>query len=128
MREEKGSHDLAVKILKLAKTAHIRFKSASPDEKRQIVFAMLSNCKFDGEKVVSDLHMPFDLMPTVSQQNIGADPEKGKSVDLVEMMGFKPTTFPMLSGRSLEAPEKMKWRRFLDAIRKEGVAKRVPLS
>ena len=80
-REENRSYDEAVEILELAKTAHTRFKSASPDEKRQIVSAMLSNCKFDGEKVVSDLHMPFDLMLTVSQQSIGAGPENGKSVD-----------------------------------------------
>lgn len=79
--QESRSYDEAVEILELAKTAHIRFKSAGPDEKRQIVSAMLSNCKFDGEKVVADLNMPFDLMLNVAREGAGADPENEKSVD-----------------------------------------------
>lgn len=79
--QESRSYDEAVEILELAKTAHLRFKSAGPDEKRQIVSAMLSNCKFDGEKVVADLNMPFDLMLNVANEGAGAGPENEKSVD-----------------------------------------------
>ncbi len=79
--QESRSYDEAVEILELVKTAHLRFKSAGPDEKRQIVSAMLSNCKFDGEKVVADLNMPFDLMLNVAREGAGADPENVKSVD-----------------------------------------------
>ena len=79
--QESRSYDEAVEILELAKTAHLRFKSAGPDEKRQIVSAMLSNCKFDGQKVVADLNMPFDLMLNVAREGAGADPENEKSVD-----------------------------------------------
>lgn len=78
---ESRSYDEAVEILELAKTAHVRFKSAGPDEKRQIVFAMLSNCKFDGEKVVADLNMPFDLKLIVARERAGAGPENSKSVE-----------------------------------------------
>lgn len=42
---------------------------------------MLSNCKFDGEKVVADLNMPFDLMLNVAREGAGADQENGKSVE-----------------------------------------------
>ncbi len=79
--QESRSYDEAVEILELAKTAHLRFKSAGPDEKRKIVSAMLSNCKFDGEKVVADLNMPFDLMLNVANEGAGADPGNEKSVD-----------------------------------------------
>lgn len=79
--QESRSYDEAVEILELAKTAHLRFKSAGPDEKRQIVSAMLSNCKFDGERVVADLNMPFDLMLNVANEGAGARPKNEKSVD-----------------------------------------------
>lgn len=79
--EESRSYDEAVEILELAKNAHIRFKSAGPDEKRQIVSAMLSNCKFDGKKAVADLNMPFDLMLNVAREGAGDITENGKSVD-----------------------------------------------
>lgn len=88
--QESRSYDEAVEILELAKTAHLRFKSAGPDEKRQIVSAMLSNCKFDGEKVVADLNMPFDLMLNVAREGAGAGPENGKSEEWWRLRDSNP--------------------------------------
>jgi len=73
--QESRSYDKAVEILELAETAHLRFKSAGPDERRQIVSATLSNCKFDGQEVVADLNMRFDLMQNVAREGAGSDQE-----------------------------------------------------
>lgn len=88
--QESRSYDEAVEILELAKTAHLMFKSAGPDENRQIVSAMLSNCKFDGERVVADLNMLFDLMLNVAREGVWADPENEKSVVWWRQGGSNP--------------------------------------
>lgn len=72
---ESRFYEKAVEILELAKTAHLRFKSAGSDENRQIVSATLSNCRFDGQKVVADLNMRFDLMLNVAREGDGAGQE-----------------------------------------------------
>ena len=42
---------------------------------------MLSNCKIDGLKAVSDLHISFKLMLNVAPAPIGTGPEIGKTVE-----------------------------------------------
>lgn len=61
-----------------------------PDEKRQIVSSMLLNCKFDGNEVVSDLAIPFDLMLNVACEGAGSNTENGKSVDWWRQGGSNP--------------------------------------
>lgn len=50
----------ATYILNLASKAHTLFKSSKVDEKRLLLYFVLSNCVLDGDKLRYDLKKPFD--------------------------------------------------------------------
>ena len=50
------------RILELAKTAYFRYRAQSPDEKRRLLDAVLSNCTFDRGSLCPAYIKPFDVL------------------------------------------------------------------
>jgi hypothetical protein len=48
------------KILELAESAYASYKAASPEEKRDVLKNLTSNCTVDGKNVEVALRLPFD--------------------------------------------------------------------
>jgi len=87
-RAEPTSVDEAMRILELASTAHLRFKNANSEKKRELLHFMLSNSSWVEGKLEVELFEAFDLMLNLAEtatQNENETVENGlvniKSVD-----------------------------------------------
>jgi hypothetical protein len=87
-RAEPTSVDEAMRILELASTAHLRFKNANSEKKRELLQFMLSNSSWVEGKLEVELFEAFDLMLNLAEtatQNENETIENGlvniKSVD-----------------------------------------------
>lgn len=61
-RAEPVSVDEAMRVFELASTAHLRFKNADSEQKRELIKFMCSNSSWVDGKLVVELHEFFDLM------------------------------------------------------------------
>jgi hypothetical protein len=58
------SYDDALEILELAKSAHFKFKSASAAARRELLPAILSNCRFSDGSLTVEYNSPFGRIGT----------------------------------------------------------------
>ncbi len=61
-RVEPSAVDEAMRILELASTAHLRFKKADSERKRELLEFVVSNSSWVDGKLDVELHEFFDLM------------------------------------------------------------------
>ena len=64
---EPTSVDEAMRILELASTAHLRFKNANSEKKRELLQFMLSNSSWVDGKLEVELFEAFDLMLNLAE-------------------------------------------------------------
>lgn len=79
-RAECVTVDETMQVFELAATASSRFKMANPDQKRELINLMCSNCFWRDGSLELELHEIFDLMlNTLKSEPIAAAPasEKG---------------------------------------------------
>ena len=96
-RAEPPAVDETMRILELASTAHIRFKMADSEQKRELLKFVLSNSSWVDGKLEVELHEFFDLMLNLvnsGSQNKNETVENGlanvKSVDWWRLGGSNP--------------------------------------
>ncbi len=81
-------------LLELAATAHHRFKTAPPEDRRQLLSYLCSNCNYDGEKLTVNLKKPFDLMliAAIAERTGDAerDPKTGRAEEWWRLGGSNP--------------------------------------
>ncbi|MBS1707761.1 MAG: recombinase family protein [Armatimonadetes bacterium] len=61
-RAEPAAVDGAMRVLELASTAHLKFKEATSEQKRELLLCLLSNCTWEDGQLTVELHEFFDLM------------------------------------------------------------------
>jgi site-specific DNA recombinase len=51
-----------IRLLEVARRAHMLFQKQEPREKRRLLNFLLSNCSWKGGKIISDFRQPFDML------------------------------------------------------------------
>ena len=69
--------DEGVKLLDLARRAHILFEGQPASEKRRLLNFIVSNCRWSGGKLEAGYRQPFDLIAIAAQADSGLGPGGG---------------------------------------------------
>ena len=74
-RTETVSVDETMRVFELASTAHLRFANADPNQKRDLLHFMCSNCTWEDGHLAVELHEFFDLMLNTLETTLRNDDE-----------------------------------------------------
>ena len=76
-----------ITILELAQRAPELFEKQEARETRRLLNSVLSNCTWDGEKLVPEFRQPFDMIADAATACTEKEAVGGSSDDLCQLMG-----------------------------------------